>query len=289
MESLGLKSYIPLNEFLLLASSCKSSIRIPLIKHFAETFEIDYKSSYDPKNVKIPFIPLSDTQDLSLPSHCFRDINSNVMGFQVIDQTIKLYSDKLGVLEFPTEDMLVDSLRRNPPQPNNANNVFTFLGTRQSCFSMKVWQNLSQIPFIPLETNNSIKYFKPTEVFLKSNLLPSNYDCFTYVSFNTSADAFLRACGVKDCPSPIELAFKVVESPEYFLQSYETYLDILRLIAANYKIVKVNYKLLSLMKLSKFLMAIDNTGSSQKYSLLKASDIYLVDDMQLYKLFQPMT
>jgi hypothetical protein len=125
---------------------------------------------------------------------------------------------------------------------------------------------------------------------------------FTYIDFGTNCNAFLLACGVKEEPTPIELAQMMVKNPQEFLssQGVEGYLSLLRQLAAHFPLLKNQRSLLSEMKSKAFLLGIrtnekssgnaenKNSSSGTEYMLAKANDIYLIDDTVLGQLFNPL-
>ena len=127
---------------------------------------------------------------------------------------------------------------------------------------------------------------------------------FTYIDFGPTCNAFLSACGVKDEPTPMELAQLMVKTPQDFLnaQGVEGYLSLLRQLAAHYALLKTNRTLLSDMKSKPFLIGIKSADSVTKdgradgaannsgtqYKLARSQDIYLIDDTVLGQLFNPL-
>jgi hypothetical protein len=109
----------------------------------------------------------------------------------------------------------------------------------------------------------------------------------------------LSACGVKEEPSPLELAQLLVKSPQESLDNlgFDSYLAILRQIASHYPVLKANRALLSDMKTKAFLVGFTNNSSQtdsetgkevNHFRLARAQDIYLIDDAVLGQLFHPL-
>ena len=129
------------------------------------------------------------------------------------------------------------------------------------------------------------------------------------VDFGNPSNAFLRACGVKEEPTPLELTQQVIRSPNSFLDQmgFQKYLQILRTIAANYFMLKQT-ALLNEMKQSPFLIGVRtesgslNSASTEAkittpdheenekvhYELARAREICLIDDTVLGQLFSPL-
>ena len=118
-------------------------------------------------------------------------------------------------------------------------------------------------------------------------------DQFDFIDFGSVANSFLRNCGVKDEPSPIELALQVVQTPEKFLErGHEVYLSILRQMGAQYPLLKQNQNLIYEMKKSKFLIGLAQDETSKTdiliYRLGLANEIYLIDDTVIKQIFNPL-
>ena len=133
-------------------------------------------------------------------------------------------------------------------------------------------------------------------------------DYFLYVDFGEKANRFLRSCGVKDYPSPSEMAELLVKSSSEFLSSgddIEKYFGILRIISGNFHMIQHNTSLLSQMKKTPFLLGLKKqAGNSQnkmseeggksdeepnKYKLAVAKDIFINDHTVYQRVFNVLT
>ena len=222
----------------------------------------------------------------------------------------KQFADKFGVDEHPTGSALVNAIRNNPPTKENAVSIFSYMASRQQDLNYNDWKVLLNSPFIPIDGTTS-KWIEPSKVYFGSNQLSIYKDHFLYIGkffllfnynicdscisldFGTQSNAFLRACGVKDEPSPFELAQEVVRSPSGFLDrlGFEKYLQLLRTIAANYPSLRKTH-LFHEMKKSSFLIGVrteshDSDKENIKFKLSSAPEIYLIDDPVMNQIFSP--
>jgi len=215
----------------------------------------------------------------------------------------------LCVEENPSSDKLLDKLSKSPPTSKaKAQQVFEYLLSVQASFLDNQWTTLKTTKFIPLDDTGMTMTDPQSCYFYRENL--SYRDLLITVDFGRSANKFLKACGVKEEPSPVELAQLVARSPREFLkhEGVDRYRSILRQIATHLDAIKSNESLLDELRQSPFLLGeitIQNepSGSSEsmadgrqdmnmgqvvKYELAPASDIYLVDDSVLQQIFTPL-
>ncbi|KAJ3270556.1 hypothetical protein HDV01_007706 [Terramyces sp. JEL0728] len=268
-------------------------------KYFSDevdNMEEEYQQVYKPDNISIQFLPCQNSDSLATPTECFTDPKVQLMGFQVIDKSLSTFSSKLGVEPSPNGNLLIERLKTNLPTLENAGLILDFLSTRQSSFSGSNWKVLWSLKFIPVKTVDGFFYAAPTQVYLKPDdqSTVQYAGIFHYVSFGISADAFLRACGMKEQPSPIEIAANLIQNPDRFLENlnnnHSSYLEIIRILATNITTMQQHSQMYKLMKRSAFLPAFqyDDKGSSNNFQLASANDIYLIDDTILAQLFQPL-
>ncbi|KAI8924001.1 hypothetical protein BC831DRAFT_428325 [Entophlyctis helioformis] len=313
MERLGLRTTVPVEELIAaIAAAPTHKSRMEWFKYFLDNHETVYKSTYSPSLVKSPFLPVAGSETtLSTPGDCFLDPSAAVMGFSVIHPDLKIHADKFGVQQAPSPRLLLDRLRTTPPTLDNAASVFTFLGSRQAGFLNSDWLALKNLKFIPVKRHDGVLYAAPSIVYFENADVSTLHSQFIYVDFGTSANAFLRACGVKDQPSPLELARSLVRAPQEFLDAsgYDAYMELLRQIAANYpSMLRHNSTLMQQMKSSAFLIGIrpeqesgsaaaaptgdqpsqSSGDSAVRFKLAVASEIYLVDDTVLSQIFRPL-
>eukprot|EP00842_Homolaphlyctis_polyrhiza_P002573 jgi/Hompol1/3316/HPOL_003212-RA len=324
MATLGLRSEIPLEDLIRqTAAASTHDLRIKWIKYLIDHFDTIYRRSYNPTHLATAFLPTQNPSILSTPRNCYLDSRAAIMGFQILHPDLKLYGDKLGIKEVPSSKVLLERLKSNPPTFENAPETFIFLSTQQAMFSASDYAAMKGLTFVPVKRQDqSIVYRSPGSVYFEGSDASSAYQAhFSYIDFGPAANSFLRSCGVKDQPSPLELATSVVKTPKDFLESLgvEGYLSLLRLIASTYETLRNNTSLVQQMKNSAFLLGVrsraqeeqqqqqkydgddggaaltsqstleavdDNTA--EQYCLAKASEIYLADDTMLSQIFQPL-
>jgi len=230
------------------------------------------------------------------------------MGFPVLQQDMKIHAALLHIKENPSPDRLLDRLVESPlTSKDKAQQVFEYLLSVQASFD-KQWETLKAKKFIPLDDTGKTMADPQSCYFYKEDL--PYRDLLDTVDFGPHANRFLKACGVKEDPSPIDLAQLVARSPRKFYvhEGVDRYRSILRQIATHLDAIKTNESLLNELRRSPFLlgeMTIQNeaSGSSEsmtdgrqdtnmdpvvKYDLALASNIYLVDDCVLQQIFNPL-
>ncbi|KAJ3194958.1 hypothetical protein HDU82_002276, partial [Entophlyctis luteolus] len=263
MIRLGLKTTIPWEELVERAAKCESDeLRFKFLEYFVE----NWRSSLQP------------------------------------------YADNFGVREHPSGMSMLDFLRKTPPTLENAVAVFSYLSGRQSEFSSSDWHMLRSLPFIPVKApldsqqKAGVVWTEPTKVYFGSPNSSAYHDLFTHIDFGEQSNAFLRACGVKDEPTPQELAEQLVRNPQSFMNllGFAKYLQVLRTIAANYYQLRNVRSLAAEMRNSAFLVGVktirdtevdaatDEDNERLQYQLAKANEIYIIDDTVLGQLFSPL-
>ena len=296
MKSLGLRSFVPVDELIQASASAPdSSTRHLWVKHFVENYDSCYRESYNPSKAAA-FIPTDGSPERAVkPTECYSDSTVAVMGFNVLHPAFRSEASKLGVKASPASSTLLQTLQNMQLNIEKAPIVLTFLGTQQINFSNRDWAQLKAMRFIPVQRDNTIVYASPQMVYFGIDKTKEFANHFMYVDFGTTANAFLRACGVKEQPTPMELAENLVKSPRDFLDSsgIDVYMGLLRQIAANYNMLKQNSWLVSQMRNSAFLIgrvsgSLGKEDEAVRVKLAKASEIFLIDDTVLSQIFQPL-
>ncbi|TPX34353.1 hypothetical protein SmJEL517_g03025 [Synchytrium microbalum] len=329
MMTLGLKTVVPLSDlFAMMATATEPSKRALLLEYFIDNHKTTYASIYRPETVQIPFLPTVDASTYAKPADCFSEPGGLVMGFLVLKPDLKPHADKFGCRPHPPSDQLVARLRERPPPPQSAVAMFTYLASRQHDFTVRDWTLIRDSKFIPVPITTTspptYKCMTPGDVYFNTGSKNEYADFFTFVDFGHVANTFLRAAGVKDEPTPAELAQQLVKSPRQFLDASgtEKYLGLLRRMATNFSSLSQNAALLRDMRSSAFLIGLKGDGGSDvevvksvptvvgndaaatttlahdgiegdgakvQVTLAKASDIYLIDDTILQQIFQPLS
>ncbi|KAI9364960.1 hypothetical protein DFJ73DRAFT_619935 [Zopfochytrium polystomum] len=318
MLLLGLKTVIPWRELVESAALTSPEIRSKFLAYFIDNWKTYVATGYTGSAVLSPFLPSSkDPTMLYKPSQLFADPTAAVMDFPVLHAELKQHADKFGVREHPTGAQLIAALRQNPPNLENAKSVFGYLAGRQSAFSSSDWVTLQTLKFIPIPVPNAtasdgkgpFDLVHPTSVYFGSSSTSMYKDLFTYIDFGNPSNAFLRACGVKDEPSPLDLAEQVVRAPQTFMDQlgFQKYMQVLRTIAANYYMLSKT-PIAREMRNSAFLIGLrtepergsgadksdgpetvdGGDGERFRYELAPARDICLIDDTVLNQLFSPL-
>lgn len=319
LETLGLNIAPPLASLLLLAApdsnmtNERKTIQKRALSYLIEHHE-DYKDSYNVNTIQIKFLPCSDGKTFAAPKDCFTNPEAQLLGFQVLHQDLISVRDKLGVRENPTADRLIAAfVEKQEIDHEKARKVFEFMASRMGEFSYAQWQTLRQLPFIPVDKNESIQLFLPAQVYFESDDSTNFHkELFIYVSFGSLSNSFLRSCGVKDEPTTVELAAMIVKDPQRFWDlssGGERYLEALRQIAGQFYSIKSNSQLVKDMKTKPFLVGIKRTTLSEQqqqqekqdngeevaeeefvqYRLAKASDIFIINDTMAQQIFSPLS
>lgn len=248
------------------------------------------------------------------------------MNFPVLREDLRVHAVMLGIRENPLPARLLERLAQSPPPTKEkGKEVFEFLGKFQGEFGHHHWSALRTLKFIPLDDSGS-NFVEPQSCYFDKKDSAFHPDLLTTVDFGRAANLFLKSCGVKEEPTPVELTQLVVRAPHDFLNrngGVENYKSILRQIASHMHVIRTQKALVTEMMRSPFLLGEkrinqdvddetdtgskpgadgkgdddDEEGSSSanqgqvvvQYKLAKASDIYLIDDTVLQQIFTPLS
>ncbi|BEI84758.1 hypothetical protein CcaverHIS002_0501590 [Cutaneotrichosporon cavernicola] len=131
-----------------------------------------------------------------------------------------------------------------------------------------------------------VRLARPDEVFLSSVHTDSLYAwAFTFVDFGSSANMFLRNCGVKSEPSTKDIARLLLRSPERMLEQAgrERYLEQLRILATN--INNFDSTILKAMRGNSFPPGIATDDFRRDWVLTSAGDTIIADSATLHTFF----
>ncbi|CAH1760147.1 970_t:CDS:10 [Entrophospora sp. SA101] len=317
--ALGLRDFPPIDVILQLASSTTPlPVRQKALKYFIENFKEKYSKDYKPELVKFAFLPCSaDPNVYATPSECYSNPECAIMKFNVLHRELRHKAEEFGIKQNPDRLQVLEKLRKEPPEnEEKAKLVFSYLSSFQNHFIHPDWLSLSQLAFIPIrekKQSNVLKYGSPQNCFFKSSE-ESFAGFFYYIDFGEKANKFLQSCGVKNEPSPIELAEFLINSSHDFLKSVgdniEKYLAVLHRIAVEFHSIQRNQKLLNNMKRYPILLGMTKKQSEEgknkdkavvgkneadnslnqveRYVLATPNEIYINDNAIYQDIFEPL-
>ncbi|RKP26067.1 hypothetical protein SYNPS1DRAFT_14733 [Syncephalis pseudoplumigaleata] len=327
---LGLQSYPPLNDLLAIAAGEDEARSKLALTFLTGNFNSYYKDDYHADKITVAFLPcVGDGSVRARPADCFTNASCAIMGFHILQPAWCHYADKLGVRAFPQSDKLVLRLKERPPtSASEARAIFEFLASRQSELSRLHLKALGAMPFIPVETRTddktTMRLITPSSCYFSSGEQSQHGSFFDYVDYGSVANHFLRACGVRDEPSPKDLALMLTRSPKAFLEAcggYDPYLNVLRQLALHCDRLVTDASLMAKLRASPVLLGTKRAARKKpepsasakqdgkeesapastsnkdepeahdqlEYELARAADIYLIDDTVLQQIFSPLS
>ncbi|KAF9371790.1 hypothetical protein CPB97_001717, partial [Podila verticillata] len=306
---LGLLTHPSLDVILGLASlPTEKDIRAKALTYLLENFKTLYTLQYTPSKVNVAFLPTTKLDVLETPDGCYYNPACTVMDFPVLREDLRQYAVMLGIRESPLPARLLERLSKNRPETKaKAQQVFEFLGRFQGDFQHHHWTTLRSLAFIPLDDSGQ-KFVEPQNCYFDRKDSAFHPDLLTTVDFGKTANLFLKSCGVKEEPTPVELTQLVIRSPNDFLNrngGVENYKSVLRQIASHMHVIRTQKALVNEMIKSPFLLGEkriteDSEGNEDEdpsnvgqvvvqYKLARASEIYLIDDTVLQQIFTPLS
>ncbi|KAG1747684.1 hypothetical protein EDB19DRAFT_1872895 [Suillus lakei] len=320
----GLHEYPTIEELIPIASSDTDRAA----RHAAFTFlcgpfyETLLEKQFDPlKFSSHPFIPgVRNGRACQIPhGEVFSDPNWKVFGFgHLTDQFNKKNIAKLKIRDRPTAEKLFQVLESTPPKdPETAERWFRFLaekGGKRShdagafFFSAGEFERIADLKIVPVEVSSEepqsgktpYEVVSPRECFLKSESYPEAHfyqQLFKFVDFGRSANAFLKACGVKERPECIDVLKVLLRCPKTFLKlagdDHERYLTELRLIAVGHKSLprKIHEEMRNASIFLGYRRGKSNMGrdgythEADEFELCKAEEVLVADDMESRRTF----
>lgn len=254
---------------------------------------------------------------------CYGDSSAAIMGFPVVDPKLgkrgERYSDRfecdgkpsgsatLSKLAHITE-LAKSELKSCSPEDMKEtsiriskifNEMFGYLSHRVSDFHTTTIATVTRDAIIPSESNGTILWLRPDEVFFRRADKPSDTlteELFHMIDFNP----FLAAAGVKESATTKEIFQRILKSPDDVLRimgSESKYRSLLRRIAASPPFSLANVPdsirkcpfLLGYSVRPNALQFESEEGSepSEKitYKLAKAEDLYVVDNSNFARMF----
>ncbi|KAF9081732.1 hypothetical protein BGX27_004797, partial [Mortierella sp. AM989] len=254
---LGILTHPSLDVLLALAaSSTEKNIRAKALQYLIDNFKTLYASQYNPSSIKVAFL-LTTSDTLATPEGCFSNPSCGIMGFPILREDLRVHASMLRIRENPLAVRLLERLTKSPPVTKaKARQMFEFLGKFQAEFSYHHWQSLRSLKFIPLDDSGN-KFIDPQSCYFDKKDSAYHPDLLTTVDFGSVANQFLKSCGVKEEPTPVELTQLVMRSPHDFLNrngGVENYKSILRQIASHMHVIRTQKALVNEMIRSPFLL-----------------------------------
>lgn len=318
---LGLKSapmYPDLVEIMAVSSASGNLVlRDRAFSYLINQYQIKGYASFDATAITTPFLPVQGSEKkLQIPSQCFVNERSALLGFDILRRDLHLHASKFGVQVDPPVAECVERLILNPPQSHrNARDVFAYFASRLTELQSTHVGKLGDARIVPIkskspsnlektDSSESLRHVAPTMCFLGDDIKYA--DIFDYVDFAQDANVFLLKCGSKHEPNTQELAAKVISEPTRVYTALETtrYLDMLRILADSWDTLKKNKTLVRDMKSAPFLLgyrelvsdnnkleANDNGGEEEEPTiriaeLANASQITVINDLITYGQFR---
>ncbi|KAG1813853.1 uncharacterized protein BJ212DRAFT_1364045 [Suillus subaureus] len=307
----GLHEYPTIEQLIPIASSkddhaARRAAFAFLCGPFYETF---LEKQFDPSKFSTyPFIPgVRDGRACQIPhGEVFSDPNWKVFGFgHLTDQFNKKNITKLKIRDRPTAEKLFQVLESTPPKdPETAERWFRFLAEK-GVFSAGEFERIADLKIVPVEVSSdqprrskiSYEAVSPRECFLKSESYPEDHfyqQLFKFVDFGRSANAFLKACGVKERPECIDVLKVLLRCPKTFLKlagdDHERYLTELRLIAVGHKSLprRIHEEMRTASIFLGYRRGKSRDGFSHEadvFELCKADEVLVADDMESRRTF----
>ncbi|BEI92591.1 uncharacterized protein CcaverHIS019_0502190 [Cutaneotrichosporon cavernicola] len=229
----------------------------------------DHYAGFEPRQFSnVSFIPgttATGNSILAKPGEVFTNPACKTLGFPVVRGIASLPENvaKLKIETDPPMNRLVLAFLAVPETDiARARSVFEYLASRMGTATLSALTPLAARAFIPVQEQKTekgpgvVRLARPDEVFLSSVHTDSLYAwAFTFVDFGSSANMFLRNCGVKSEPSTKDIARLLLRSPERMLEQAgrERYLEQLRILATN--INNFDSTILKAMRETPFLLA----------------------------------
>ncbi|CAG8758755.1 10599_t:CDS:10, partial [Gigaspora margarita] len=286
---LGLQEYPSIQTILQLAEQSQPlELREKALQYFIKNFKEKYSEIYNSNSIQIKFLPCIDSDIYAKPSECYSNSHCMKMGFNALRQNLCFLAKELGVKKHPDHNLLRDKLVQNPPNMDNAKEIFEYMyfATHEGYSNWKVFQNIKFIPIQEKVPPYKIIHHKPEECFFK--VFNENVD------FGEYANKFLENCGVKQEPSALDLAeFLIKRSKEFWLKlnDKDSYINILGTIVYNYESLnRLKPGILNTMKQSPIFLGVRKEVGTMTdvYELARARDIFINDNDKYRSIFNPL-
>ncbi|KIK42488.1 hypothetical protein CY34DRAFT_142335 [Suillus luteus UH-Slu-Lm8-n1] len=306
----GLTEFPTIEQLIPIASSSDDRAKHAFNFLCGPLYESYLEKQFDPS--KFPgysFIPgVRHGKPCQIPhDEVFSDSTWKLFGFgHLSDHFNKKNITRLKIRDRPTADKLFQVLESTPPKdPETAEKWFKFLAEK-GVFSAGELERIADLKIVPVEVSSehpqSSKSYEPVpprECFLKSESYPEDHfyqRLFKFVDLGHSANAFLKACGVKERPECIDVLKVLLRCPKTFLKlaedDHERYLAELRLIAVGHK--SFPRKIHEKMRDSPIFLGYrrrKSTGrdgyslEADEFELCKPDEVLVADDMESRRTF----
>ncbi|OJA08568.1 hypothetical protein AZE42_03362 [Rhizopogon vesiculosus] len=299
LVSLGLREYPTIEELIQIASSSSDSDLPARQTAFAYLCGPQYEAKLEKefnasKFASYAFIPGIRNKKPCLIPHeeVFSDPSWDIFGFGRVNIQDKKIIGRLKIRERPTATTLLQVLKSNPPKDRStAVKWFGFLAAKGA----GEFDEIADLPIVPVLQSASEEqepeYVSPRECFLKSKSDPENpfyQRLFKFVDFGPSANAFLRACGVRERPECIDILKVLLECPQTFLERAEApekYLAELRVIAVGHKTLP--RLLVDKMRKASIYLGFRRRKAEEgdDHKLCRVDEVLVADDMESCRTF----
>ncbi|OQD86264.1 hypothetical protein PENANT_c008G04829 [Penicillium antarcticum] len=317
LTMMGLKSYpsaVELIRLMTTGSTEKDSRATKALSYFLNEYYTNGYAAFDISAVTVPFLPIEDSDQLSVPKKCFTDEGAALFGFKILRKDLHAHASKLGVKSHPPMTECLQVLSKRPPTTQkDARIVFKYLAGRVADLNPQDIARISQAPVVPIAVHSQAEKVPRTRLAApRLCYLGDGEDykgIFDFIDFGQEANLFLMAVGSKREPTKIEIARMLVKEPARIsaaFQSSEKYLMLLRTLAEHLPTLKKDKDLFIEMKRAPFLMASrdippqatdkgekpkepldeDDDLDIREWSLTSAKDIVVVDAFQSFNLFK---
>lgn len=303
LNTLGFNYIVPWRTLLKGVANANPSDRALIFKYFFENFS--YYEDYNGSKVDFPFVPVesSDGSDMNvfLPSQVFINEPLSRLGFYLIHNELKKYSQLIGVKERPSTELIAKQICKTKLSIKTAEEVFAYCARTSNEFSKEDWYLFRHSQFIPclVPGDDKIIYKSYDQVFLVSESTAFS-DLFDQVDFGIQANSFLRSVGVVSEPRAENLISLLLNDPvKVFSQLKATkYIELIERIANQWQgICSKHANLAKSFASSKvfigYIRSNDKKDDEEKesedekiqYSLYGINELFLIDDIISHQLF----
>ena len=324
LSMLGLRSFPSVTELVEImanaAVSGNTNLRDRAMAYFLGNHHINGYAAFDYSQIRVPFLPLANSTNLSTPARCFTDEGAALLGYEILAPEYHPHALRFGVRPNPPINDCIEILIKRPPQSTKeARRLFAYMSGRLGEINQAYAQRLGDARIVPIantstsDKQSSVRHVAPITCFLGQS--ETYKDIFDFVDYGQEANAFLLKCGSKHEPTKIEIARLLVREPARIsstLRSPEKYLNLLRSLADHVTVLKKDKELFRAMKTAPFLLVSkelpmpmstnekaskdvgdefddfedDETEGIKEWQLTSAQNAIIVDDYISYNLFR---